>query len=239
MLSLTTVGVGLCLSGCMSTDSSPTTDTPTSAATPVTDSSSPSSKDDGTPSSTSSTSSPDRTPSESPTPVVDGRASPAPSCRDGYSSIDPSWVVDGEGPLGGFDLTLAKQELTPGETLVAKVRNATDEQQSTGHRKMYDIQYQTETGWHTIFGAEQVPVVYTMEAHDHDPGEGFTWRLTLTQDGLTDAVDHPPTYYVCNPLQVGTYRFVYWGITTEKEAQTNYETDYALGVPFTLSDGQS
>lgn len=172
--------------------------------------------------------------STSSTPVANGRASPAPSCRNGYSSLDPRWVVEGSGPLGGFDLTLESHAIAHGDTLTATLTNVTDEQQTTGNRKKYDIQYRAESGWHTIFGTEE-SAVWTDEGISHPPGDGFTWQLTVTQDGLTNAIDHAPTYYVCAPLTAGDYRFVYWGITSQKEIQSGYETEYAFGAPFTVS----
>lgn len=179
------------------------------------------------------------TPTESPppapgeTPIGSGQAGPAPSCGD-YDPIDPGWVVAGRGPLGGFDLTLNRRELDIGDTLTPTLTNVTDREQSTGNRKKYDIQYRGADGWHSIFGTDGI-VPWTDEGVGHQPGTGFTWELTFTQDGLTEAVDHGPAYYVCSPLEPGTYRFVFWGITTDRERREDFETDYALGVPFTVS----
>ena len=68
----------------------------------------------------------------------------------------------------------------------------------------------------------------------HDPGEGFRWELTFTQDGASDAVRHSPTYHVCAPLRSGEYRFVYWGVTSEKEVENNYETNYGVAARFSV-----
>lgn len=173
------------------------------------------------------------TPTPVETPIGSGQAGPAPSCGD-YEPIDPGWVVAGRGPLGGFDLTLNRRELVRGDTLTPSLTNVTDAEQSTGNRKKYDIQFRGAEGWHSIFGTDGI-APWTDEAVGHQPGEGFTWELTVTQDGLTEAVDHGPAYYVCSPLEPGTYRFVFWGITTERERREDFETDYALGVPFTVS----
>lgn len=174
------------------------------------------------------------TPTPSKTLTGSGEAGPAPSCGE-YDPIDPGWVVADRGPLGGFDLTLDSRELAIGDTLTATLTNVTDEKQSTGNKKKYDIQYRAAEGWHSIFGTEGM-AAWTDEGVGHSPGEGFTWTLTITQEGLSEAVDHGPDYYVCTPLDPGAYRFVFWGITTERERRENFETDYALGVPFSLSD---
>jgi hypothetical protein len=117
---------------------------------------------------------------------------------------------------------------------MATLRDVAEEELRTGNKKKYDIQYRGEEGWHSIFGTDGI-APWTDEAVPHQPGEGFRWELTFTQDGLSEAVDHGPAYFVCNPLEPGTYRFVYWGVTPERERQEDFETDYALGVPFTVS----
>lgn len=165
---------------------------------------------------------------------IDGRAGPAKSCTGEYASFHPGWVVEGPGPLGGFDLTLNQHTLTRGATLTASLRNVTDEPQTTGNKQKYDVQYKTSKGWRTIFGLKD-NYIWTDEGVGHKPGHGFTWRFPIAEDGLSTLTDRG-NYGVCTPLAPGTYRFVYWGITTEQEAQEDYETDYALGVPFTVTD---
>lgn len=214
MLRLFTAGAGLSLTGCLSTETRSNGDTADSTRT--------------------STNTPeDQTHTD--TPVEDGEASAPPSCPSEYTPLEPSWVVEGPGPLGGFDLSLDTREIQRGDTLNATLTNVTNEEHSSGIKQKYDIQYQSESGWHTIFGTEEDYAVYLDLAIAHPPGEGFSWQLEFTQEGLTDAVDDPVTYHVCTSLDPGTYRFVYWGITTEREAQNDYETDYALGVPFSVS----
>lgn len=161
-------------------------------------------------------------------------ASPAPSCRGRYTSFDPGWVVEGPGPLGGFELSLASDSIARGDTLTAELTNVSDDQQPTGNRKKYDVQYRGEDGWHTIFGTRNEHPAWTDEGIGHSSGHGFSWEFTFTRDGLSNAVAQTPTYYVCAPIEAGTYRFVYWGITPPKEEAENFETDYALGVEFTV-----
>lgn len=215
-----TVGVGLALTGCTSLSSRQSGNTPTpvppeSANTP---SRSPTSTETMEP---------------SPTPFDDGQASPAPTCRDGYRPLNPGWVVKGPGPLGGFKLTLNRDVFERGDTLVSQLVNVGDDEETTGNKKKYDIQYRTERGWQSIFGQKEHQY-HTDDARNHQAGAGFRWRLRLTQDGLSDAFDPQPTYYACAPLVSGTYRFVYWGITSQHEVETDYKTDFALGVPFEI-----
>lgn len=170
-------------------------------------------------------------------PVGDGSAAPAPSCPDGYQSYDPWWVVEGSGPLGGFDLALDGETYEHGDELVAELRNVTDEEQMTGVKQMFDIQYQDGAGWHTIFDLpDNQDPIWPLVGLSHPPGDGFTWRLTLTQASLSDGeIESAESYHVCQPLKPGQYRFVYWGITTEQEREEDFETDYALGEPFTVA----
>lgn len=167
--------------------------------------------------------------------VNDGKSSAPSSCPNGITPLEPWWVVEGPGPLGGFDLSIRAREISIGGTLSATLTNITNEEKSTGNKQKYDIQYQTESGWETIFGIDQETAMYTSEGITHQPGEGFSWNLTFTRSGLTDAVNQEPMYSVCAPLESGTYRFVYWGITTEQEVRDDYETDYGIGIAFSVS----
>jgi hypothetical protein len=189
------------------------------------------------PPSSTDTPSPSRTATEratpSATPFEDGRASPAPTCPDGYDPLRPRWVVEGPGPLGGFELSLARDTLERGATLTARLTNVTAETRTTGTEKKYDIQSRDGDDWYSVFGTEP-EAFHTDEAVTHRPGDGFVWELPLTREGLTDAVDTGPTYAVCGPLEPGEYRFVYWGITSRKEVEAEYETEYALGVRFSV-----
>ena len=163
----------------------------------------------------------------------DGSAGPAPSCPDGSEPFDPWWVVLGSGPLAGFELRLDRSTYARSETLEAVLRNVTDGQQSTGNAAKYDVQRRGEDGWHTVFGGpEDRPLAWTDEGVVHPPGGGFTWRFPLTDAGLSRGVDEGPAYRVCDPLRPGDYRFVYWGLTSEREREEGFETDYALGVSF-------
>lgn len=173
-------------------------------------------------------------PQSTSTPVQNGSAGPAPSCPDGYSSINPTWVVEGPGPLTGFDLLLDSREIELGDTLTCELRNVAGEENSSGNKKKYDIQYQTGSGWHTIFGTDK-PMARTDEGILHSPGSGFTWKFSFTEEGLSNIVENDG-YYACGPIESGTYRFVYVGITTAREAKSDYEPDYALGVPFSVTE---
>jgi len=131
--------------------------------------------------------------------------------------------------------TTATKTATTTTDATAKLTNVSDEDNQTGNRRNYDIQYRGENGWRTTIGTES-GAMWTDIGIEHPPGGGFTWEFTVSQDGFSDATDHPPTYHVCAPVEAGTYRSVYWGITTPKEAAADFETDHALGVEFTVTE---
>lgn len=175
-----------------------------------------------------------RSPASTPLgPVEDGPAAPAPSCPDGVESVDPRWVVAGPGPLDGFELRVDRDAYARGDELVTRLRNVTDEERTSGVEAKYDVQYLGADGWHTILGTDAEGAVVIPDLGIlHEPGEGFTWRFPLTRAGVSRETDRGPTYHACQPIRPGTYRFVYWGIVTEREREEDFETKYALGVAF-------
>ncbi|WP_276259984.1 hypothetical protein [Haloglomus litoreum] len=187
----------------------------------------------GTPESGTLTSTPKETPL--PTPVKNPRASPAPTCREGYYSLSPWWVVVGPGPVGGFRLSLDQHSFAHGDTLTATLTNVTSTPRLTGNKSKFDIQYRSENGWHTILGNEYEQPDFLDDGVRHEPEEGFTWKLPLTQQGLSNAGDEYNRFQVCTSLAAGDYRFVYWGVSFQQRAKSDDE-EYAVGVRFTLSE---
>ena len=163
---------------------------------------------------------------------ADGTAGP-PDCPGEYDPVDPAYVVEGTGPLAGFDLLLSTARVTRGEAFTVELRNVTAETRTTGIRAKYDVQSLGDDGWHSVFGTAS-DVAFVDLAYAHEPGEGFRWDLVFSESGLAIEDDGSPGYVVCSSLDPGRYRFVYWGITTERERTENYETDYAIGAPFVV-----
>lgn len=172
---------------------------------------------------------------ESPTPTEVG-AAPASSCPDGYKPLDPFYVVESSRPMDGFDLALNKETYSVGETLVAELVNVTNEVRSTGVKSKFDIQKQAEDGYHSIFGIpEDEDPIWPLVGIRHPPGEGFTWRLTLSLEGLSEGqIESAPSLQACQPIEPSKYRFVFWGITTPRERSDGLEGGF--GVPFTVRD---
>lgn len=140
--------------------------------------------------------------------------------------------------LGGFDLTTTKERIAVGDQITFRLENVTDEDKVSGVKSKYTIHRKTAKGWRDIFYAPDSEGIYGY--HDlgmnHPPGDGFTWELTFNQSGLAHDIEGGMgSLDVCTPLQSGTYRFVYWGVSGEQEIES--EKEYALGIRFTVFEG--
>jgi hypothetical protein len=110
-------------------------------------------------------------------------------------------------------LALRIDEITHarGDTATIRLTNVSDGLVETGNRAKYNFQAHAESGWQDVrVGDADRPFEYTDEAIAHPPGEAFEWRFELTELGLVDGAFHDQAE-VCPDLQVGRYRFVYWG----------------------------
>lgn len=117
--------------------------------------------------------------------------------------------------------------MATGDEFTVRLRNASDGEAMTGNRRKFDVQRDTGDGWTTVYRVEK-QTFWSDVGVVHEPGEGFAWELSVTPDGLTPP-DSP--YRVCDPVQPGSYRFVYWGVTPPEE-ESDFETEYAVGARF-------
>jgi hypothetical protein len=159
------------------------------------------------------------------TTFAERSAEPNTDCVDEYESLDPYWQAVGAGPRDGFRLTASDHRVPLGDDVTFALRNVSDELRETGVSKKLDVQRRGDEGWRTIFGIERGTAGIIDKAVPHDPGEGFTWSVTFSERGLTDAFDYNPTFHVCGDLEPGSYRFVYWGVSR----------DAAHAVPFEVT----
>ncbi len=171
-----------------------------------------------------------------------GRSTPSPEASSTDSSTGGSSCTDDldhvsvgaevkSGPLAGFALEVFEESVTFGSQLTVSLKNVTETERTSGNKQDYDVQRQTDAGWKSVFWRPKTGY-WTDEALSHAPGEGFTWRLSFTQKGLR-SLENQPAYYVCLPLETGTYRFVYFGISPKQES--DFETEFALGSSFTVT----
>lgn len=155
-------------------------------------------------------------------------------CGDDYDPLPTAFDVVEYGSLAGFELSVEPESVPVGGAFEVRLRNASGEEQVSGNRRKFDVQRETGDGWETIYGAEG-RVVWTDEGVPHAPGEGFTWAFAATPAGMTGENTDPP-FAVCDPVEPGSYRFVYWGLTSREERESDFETEYAVGARFEVEE---
>ncbi len=148
---------------------------------------------------------------------------------DAFGSVAYGSVATDGDPQ--FGLRVEATAYDRGDPLVVRLTNVTDREAVTGNRHKYALQVRTEAGWQDVRGVTdgRASVGYTDEGIVHDPGEGFTWELPLTAEGVVP--DDPATddLVVCPGLPAGRYRFVYWGVGGDADAD-------AVAVAFDIVD---
>ncbi|ERH13429.1 MAG: hypothetical protein J07HB67_02468 [halophilic archaeon J07HB67] len=131
------------------------------------------------------------------------------NCDETVPVSIPVTVVDSE----TFDLSVSPG--SSGGRVVVTLENTSQQVALTGNRGKFDLQTAVDDSWESV--VERPDGEYwTDEAITHAPGEGFEWRLGLGP-GLTLDDETRPSYVVCEPLDPGVYRFVYWGVIGETD----------------------
>jgi hypothetical protein len=156
-----------------------------------------------------------------------------PACDGSVHRLSPPIDEVRYGSLGGFTLTASDETVARGETISFWLENATDSERTTGNERKYDVQRRTDGGWRSI---HWIPERYGYNAVGvlHPPGTGFTWKFPLAPSGLEQSTRFNTPYSVCEPIPSGAYRFVYGGLVSETERGSDFETEYAIGVRFTV-----
>jgi len=147
----------------------------------------------------------------------DDEADPvAPLSCDGDSfERHPQWAEEADVQYGGFEtdgettfaLRVAETSYERGDTVEISLTNVTDREVSTGNRRKFNLQVYTEDGWQDVRGGSESSFGYTDVAIGHAPGEGFEWRIELTEDAVAG-----DRFEVCPDLSAGRYRFAYFGV---------------------------
>lgn len=132
--------------------------------------------------------------------------------------------------LGGFTMAVDPAEVQHGETITVTMENASDEEQLSGNRRKFTIHRRVDGKWQSMY-TEGEHTGWNDIGIQHKPGEGFTWELTVSKSGFSEAPNH---LQACAAVEPGDYRFVYWGVGTEKEEATDWEQEYGLGAEFTV-----
>jgi len=167
------------------------------------------------------------------TPIQTNSSTAEPSCTPDKKRLKRSYQKVEYGELNGFILRTCDESVQIGEELTVSLTNKADEEKLTGNKWGYDIQRCEDEQWKSIFWIdEDNPPAINSIGIIHEPGQGFTWELTMTQDGLAHRVEGGTgSRAVCSPISPGTYRFIYPHCGSNGGA--------VLGVRFTVTEGRS
>lgn len=157
----------------------------------------------------------------------DGQPRRVPSewvCDDDQAEREPqrfdeaslSW---GDDPEGRWRLRIDDVEFEHGASVHVRLRNVSDEEQTTGNRGKYNLQIETADGWEDVrVWRDGQPKPHPDEAVRHDPGDGFDWQFEVTEEAFTDQ-----EVTVCPDLETARYRFAY-----------EYDEEMGIAVGFDL-----
>lgn len=160
-------------------------------------------------------------------------ATPSPSCTAGKERFDEYSIPEAAyGELDGFSLTTSDDPVQRGDALTVTLTNQTDEERVTNVKYFYDIHNRKDEGWRSIFWKnEGATVGVNDKGANHNPGEGFTWEMTMSQDGFAHQKEGT-SLFVCSPIEPGTYRFVFLGVATYMDS----DVETVLAAKFAITD---
>lgn len=132
--------------------------------------------------------------------------------------------------LEGFTMSVDPAEIEHGDAITVSLTNENDETRITGTRHKFTIHRRHQSEWESVF-TEDEHSIWDAVGISHEPGDGFTWELTVSREGFAAAENRLEP---CAAVRPGTYRFVYWGVDGERERETDYEREYGIGAVFTV-----
>lgn len=144
---------------------------------------------------------------------------------------------------GTFELVADPETVALSEELSVTLRFVGDDGDEdgamTGNDEKFTVERETDDGWTSIY---RLPEYYgwndigITKPDLSPPATWFEWSFELTRERMEHSTELNTPYAVCDPLEPGTYRFVYWGVTTPAERESDWETEYAIGVEFQVTD---
>lgn len=138
-------------------------------------------------------------------------------------SIEGNVVSHGEIP--DVSLSSNEREYKRGDQIVFQLVNTSTEDVVVGDKDSFDIQRKEGTDWVSIYRG--YGGVQTFTGSSYSPGEIFDWSFSLTAASLSRREEN--TFAVCEPLQTGKYRFVFFGIDP-RDSETG-----GISLPFTVT----
>ncbi|APX96176.1 hypothetical protein [Natronorubrum daqingense] len=123
------------------------------------------------------------------------------------------------GDADAFALRVMDLSYDYGESATFELVNTSSEEQLTSTSTRWNLQLYTENGWEEVRGTtEDRRLEHTDEEVSHEPGDGFSWTIELTEDGISEAGPVSDSVAVCPELRAGRFRFIYTGYAPEDVA---------------------
>jgi hypothetical protein len=112
----------------------------------------------------------------------------------------------------GFELMASTDTVTIGDEITFSLRNISNEERAIGVIYKYNIQRREDGEWSPVFDTPDPAWIDGIESIA--PGGGYDWPVTFDREGLerNNGGSDGASYYVCEPLTPGVYRFSYWGV---------------------------
>ena len=149
-----------------------------------------------------------------------------------YDEDDVHW-----GDLENFSLRADGVSFEYGERVSISLTYTGSETGTTGNKHTYNVELYTGTGWQEVRGTSGEAIGYSDEAVTHDPGDGFTWEIELTEEGISEASIHGGKLRVCPRLTSGRYRFVHPGPVEDGALAIAFDLRRGTSMPAASGDG--
>lgn len=153
------------------------------------------------------------------------------ACPDDLDRLDADTET---GPLpeqdAGFVIDADQTTVSRGDPIEITLENVDDEPRGTGTERLFVLQRHVDGQWQTVTGAPEGRTGWNATLVVHDPGDGYTWTVTMSEDAFSTG-----GYDVCGSLLPGEYRFVYHGLVEPGEYEDTIP-DPSVAVEFMLTD---
>lgn len=139
-------------------------------------------------------------------------------------------ITDGSLPSqdAGFAIDADRHSVSRGDELTVTLANTAEASWGTGTERRFVLQRHVDGEWTTVLGARDGRAGWNATLVMHEPGDGYTWTLTLDEDGFTEWGYEP-----CGSLPPDEYRFVYHGLAETGTFESEIP-DPAVAVDFEI-----
>ncbi|MFC4989525.1 MSCRAMM family adhesin SdrC [Saliphagus infecundisoli] len=137
-----------------------------------------------------------------------------------------------------FELEASPDPVALGEEITATLRWLEgDDNSRFGTGEKFTVERETDDGWESIYRVNSALETWmdmgSIKPESSPPTAWFEWSLTLTREGMAKPTLGETPYAVCELLEPGTYRFVYWSVSSPEGRE---DTDLGIGSEFTVTE---